>query len=181
LFALKVNISAAFVHSSAVRDILSLMLKARTLFSRLFGNVSISVRAVLHDGQSNVLLVRHTYIDGLYLPGGGIKRGESVLSAIFRELREEVGFRDQDAISWDVVGIFLNDYSGMYDHVVLFDLKVDPKRLNDMTSAASGVSSEISHIVVSNIHDLPDSLSPGSRRRLQSWFMRQDNFVIGSW
>ena len=44
---------------------------------------------VVRDGK--VLLVRHSYVRGWLLPGGGVGRGEPPAEAILRELREEIG------------------------------------------------------------------------------------------
>ena len=52
--------------------------------------VTVGVRVMLiRDGQ--VLLIRHSYLRGWYLPGGGLKRGESMEAAARREAREESG------------------------------------------------------------------------------------------
>ena len=45
--------------------------------------------AVWQGGR--LLAIRNSYRDGLALPAGGLKRGESALDAALRELREEVG------------------------------------------------------------------------------------------
>jgi ADP-ribose pyrophosphatase YjhB (NUDIX family) len=44
---------------------------------------------VERDGK--VLLVRHSYMPGWLLPGGGVGRGEPAEHAILRELKEEIG------------------------------------------------------------------------------------------
>ena len=44
---------------------------------------------VERDGK--ILLVRHSYVSGWLLPGGGIGRGEAPEAAILRELKEEIG------------------------------------------------------------------------------------------
>ena len=53
--------------------------------------VTLGVRAVVFDEAGRVLLVRHTYTPGWYLPGGGVDRGESAEAAVVRELVEEAG------------------------------------------------------------------------------------------
>jgi 8-oxo-dGTP pyrophosphatase MutT (NUDIX family) len=44
---------------------------------------------VIRDG--NILLIRHTYVDGWYLVGGGVEKNETPEQAACRELMEETG------------------------------------------------------------------------------------------
>lgn len=49
-------------------------------------------RIVALDDDGQVLLIRHSYGSGLWMPpGGGLARGESALAAARRELAEETG------------------------------------------------------------------------------------------
>src|SRR5580692_10006496 len=62
------------------------ILHAYWRFSR---GLTLGVRAVIFDGEGRVFLVKHSYIAGWHLPGGGVETGETLLAALERELREE--------------------------------------------------------------------------------------------
>lgn len=49
----------------------------------------LGVRAACFDEAGRIFLVRHGYMPGWYMPGGGVERGESVPEALAKELREE--------------------------------------------------------------------------------------------
>ena len=61
------------------------------LISRLMRGKTLGVRVIAQDAAGRVLLVRHTYLAGWWLPGGGVDRGETLEAAAVRELREEAG------------------------------------------------------------------------------------------
>jgi ADP-ribose pyrophosphatase YjhB (NUDIX family) len=50
--------------------------------------------AVVEDGEGSILLVRHSYVGGWQLPGGGVAGGEPPEQAVVRELEEEVGLAE---------------------------------------------------------------------------------------
>ena len=51
-------------------------------------------RVLAIDAAGRVLLVRHSYVPGVWMPpGGGVREGEDPFAAAVRELREETGCR----------------------------------------------------------------------------------------
>ena len=76
--------------------------------------VTLGVRTLVL-GSRGVFLVRHSYVPGWYLPGGGVDRGESAEAAVVRELREEGSIR---CLGRPVLhGFFRN---GRRDHVACY-------------------------------------------------------------
>lgn len=54
----------------------------------LIGMSTLGARAIVINDDNKILLVKHTYQPHWYIPGGGVKKGESTKSAILRELNE---------------------------------------------------------------------------------------------
>jgi 8-oxo-dGTP pyrophosphatase MutT (NUDIX family) len=57
----------------------------------IWSPVAFGACGAIFDAQGRVLLVRHRYMAGWQLPGGGVDRGEPPELAVLRELGEEVG------------------------------------------------------------------------------------------
>ncbi|MGX1324987.1 8-oxo-dGTP pyrophosphatase MutT (NUDIX family) [Bradyrhizobium sp. USDA 377] len=84
----------------------------------LVRGMTLGVRAVVLDAENRVFLVRHSYISGWYLPGGGVDLGETMEQAMRRELKEE---GDIDLTGEPVLhGIFLNSHVSRRDHVAVY-------------------------------------------------------------
>jgi 8-oxo-dGTP pyrophosphatase MutT (NUDIX family) len=88
------------------------------LYWRFARGLTMGVRAVVIDGEGRVFLVKHTYVAGWQLPGGGVEVGETVLDALKRELIEEG--RIELLGEPHLHGLFLNVHISRRDHVVIF-------------------------------------------------------------
>jgi ADP-ribose pyrophosphatase YjhB (NUDIX family) len=146
--------------------------KATRLAWRIGKPRTIGVRALLLDRDGRVALVRHTYADHWYLPGGGVKKGESIADALMRELTEEVAIAD--AVIERVLGVYHSRGEGKDDHIVIFVVR----------TAASGILDradrrEIEQAGWFTLDDLPEATSPATRRRIAEY--RRGATGTGAW
>lgn len=88
---------------------------------RFARGMTLGVRAVVIDPQGRVLLVKHSYVSGWHLPGGGVETGETVHAALARELLEEGGIIALEAPV--LHGVFFNGRVSRRDHVALFVIR----------------------------------------------------------
>lgn len=86
------------------------------IYCFLFRPIRMGVRVVMVERES-VWLIRHTYLGGWYLPGGGLKKWESLDQAARREAREETG-AELDEIS--LLGVFTSYKQWKTDHTSVF-------------------------------------------------------------
>jgi ADP-ribose pyrophosphatase YjhB (NUDIX family) len=88
------------------------------LYWRMSRGLTLGVRGLVIDGQGRVFLVKHTYVSGWHLPGGGVEPGETVVDALARELKEEGNI--ELAAAPTQFGIYFQPAVSKRDHVVLF-------------------------------------------------------------
>jgi ADP-ribose pyrophosphatase YjhB (NUDIX family) len=88
------------------------------LYWRLARGMTLGVRAVVLDGDNRVFLVKHSYVSGWHLPGGGVEVGETFSEALRRELAEEG--RIELAGEPVLHGVFLNSHVSRRDHVAVY-------------------------------------------------------------
>jgi 8-oxo-dGTP pyrophosphatase MutT (NUDIX family) len=85
---------------------------------RFARGMTLGVRAVVLDAENRVFLVKHSYLTGWHLPGGGVEVGETFHDALQRELAEE----GRIELSGEAVlhGLFLNSHVSRRDHVAVY-------------------------------------------------------------
>lgn len=79
---------------------------------------TLGVRTLALNSEGSVLLVRHSYRPGWFLPGGGVHKWETLEEAAIREAREE-GAIEIDSLE-PLFGVYANFTPHRCDHVALF-------------------------------------------------------------
>ena len=125
---------------------------------RLTRGVTLGVRILALDALDRVCLVRHTYVAGWHLPGGGVERGEHALEAAIKEAREEAGLIIQPH-DLHLLSIHTNFAYFKGDHVLLY-------RANAWTIAPIERAHEIAEHGFFPLTDLPLGTTASTHRRL---------------
>jgi 8-oxo-dGTP pyrophosphatase MutT (NUDIX family) len=85
---------------------------------RFARGMTLGVRGLVVDGTGRVFLIKHSYIAGWHLPGGGVEPGETLMTALTRELREEGNIELSEQPS--LFAMYFNRRASRRDHVALY-------------------------------------------------------------
>jgi len=125
---------------------------------RVTRGLTLGVRAVILDPNGRIFLIRHTYVPGWHLPGGGVEAGETALEALRREVREEARIEIQGTPGPS--GVFFNAKVSRRDHVLVYvirDFTVIEPKTPDREIAEAGFFP---------VDGLPEDTTEATRRRL---------------
>lgn len=121
--------------------------------------MTLGVRGLILDrANGKVFLIRHTYVTGWQLPGGGVELGETMAESLERECQEEgnIVFTSPPVLK----SIHQNRGATRRDHVALFLIEgfsqTSPKQ-PDMEIAEAGFFP---------LHALPADTTASTRRRI---------------
>lgn len=121
--------------------------------------MTFGVRALIFDQQQNtVFLIRHTYVPGWQLPGGGVEAGETAMEALHREIIEECNVEILERPR--LTSIHFNRQASRRDHVAIYlvkSFKVLGERPADR---------EIAEARFFPLDALPPTVTPATRRRI---------------
>jgi len=122
----------------------------------LWQPVTFGVRVFLENDSGQIVLIRHSYRSGWFLPGGGVDRHEAPEVAAVREAREEAGLTKSDAPEF--FGLYSQPVGWVTNVVAMYRLRaaeVDFKK-----------SFEVREMQWADPSAPPANSSPGTLRRL---------------
>ena len=125
---------------------------------RFARGMTLGVRAVVLDNENRVFLVKHSYVSGWHLPGGGVETGETFLESLRRELIEEG--RIEMTGEPRLHGLFFNRRVSPRDHVAVYvirDFRQDRLPEPNREIVACGFFAAA---------DLPEETTRGTRARI---------------
>jgi ADP-ribose pyrophosphatase YjhB (NUDIX family) len=141
------------------------------LYWRFARGMTLGVRAVVLDADNRVFLVKHGYVSGWHLPGGGVEVGETFRDALQRELMEEgrIDVLGEPRLH----GVFLNRHVSRRDHVAVYVISrfhQDRTPEPNLEIIASGFF---------NAGELPPDTTQGTRLRIAE--VLENKPIIVTW
>jgi 8-oxo-dGTP pyrophosphatase MutT (NUDIX family) len=125
---------------------------------RFARGLTLGVRALVIDGNGRIFLVKHRYVAGWHLPGGGVEPGETLANALVRELQEEGNITVTAAAP--LFAVYFNGAVSRRDHVALFVVRVF-----EQTTAPRPNCEIVAHGFFAP-HALPADTTRGTRARI---------------
>jgi ADP-ribose pyrophosphatase YjhB (NUDIX family) len=100
--------------------------------------MTMGVRAACFDEDGRLFLVRHSYVPGWHMPGGGVERHETVEQALEKELREEGNLVMTDRPQ--LFQVYFNRKVSKRDHIAFYRVIVrqSAPRMPDREIVESG-------------------------------------------
>jgi ADP-ribose pyrophosphatase YjhB (NUDIX family) len=120
--------------------------------------LTVGVRGLVIDENNRIFLVKHSYVSGWHLPGGGVEIGETLIDALIRELHEEANI--EPTAPPRLHGIFFNARISRRDHVAVYVLR-DFRQI-----AAPAPNREIIAHGFFALADLPNDTTAATRQRI---------------
>jgi 8-oxo-dGTP pyrophosphatase MutT (NUDIX family) len=139
------------------------------IYCFIFRPICMGVRVMMLQDEK-IWLVRQIYMPGWFMPGGGLKRGETLEEAARREAREETG---AELGELSLMGAYSSFTEWKSDHNIVFictDFEVKGKP-----------DGEIAELRAFALNELPEGLWPGHRRRLEEYQAGIKNPQFGKW
>jgi 8-oxo-dGTP pyrophosphatase MutT (NUDIX family) len=120
--------------------------------------MTLGVRGLTIDADGKVFLVRHTYVAGWQMPGGGVEAGETLVQALARELFEEGNIEILGVP--ELHGLFFDARISQRDHVAVFIVRAFRQQ------GAPVPSREIAEHGFFSPDSLPGNTTTGTRARI---------------
>ena len=91
---------------------------AMHFYWRFARGATLGARGLVIDAQGRIFLIKHSYVEGWHLPGGGVETGETLTEALARELAEEgnIVLTGPPLLH----GMFFNKRVSRRDHVAVY-------------------------------------------------------------